>query len=299
MTKSYPHTRSNLVQKKSLGQNFLVNEKVYQFMVQEIAPQKGEVIIEVGPGEGVLTEHLAKSEARIIAVEKDHRLIPSLKEKFKYQKNVTITEEDILKFDPKKLRFDLFADPRSNLGIFNYKLVGNIPYYLTSHLLRITLEDWPKPKSILFMVQKEVAQRMTAKPPRMNLLALSVQFFAKAKIVKKISRGNFRPTPKVDSALVKIIPKEKFAFDKLFQKNFFQLAQAAFQNKRKQILNSLTNNLTYRAALFVQGSPVSFKDFLNQKMAGAGIEPTRRPESLSVEEWERITKAFWPEQLSA
>ena len=149
------------------------------------------------------------------------------------------------------------------------------------------------------MVQKEVAQRMTAKPPRMNLLALSVQFFAKAKIVKKISRGNFRPTPKVDSALVKIIPKEKFAFDKLFQKNFFQLAQAAFQNKRKQILNSLTNNLTYRAALFVQGSPVSFKDFLNQKMAGAGIEPTRRPESLSVEEWERITKAFWPELLSA
>src|SRR3989338_10227380 len=182
MTKSYPHTRSNLVQKKSLGQNFLVNEKVYQFMVQEIAPQKGEVIIEVGPGEWVLTEHLAKSEAQIIAVEKDHRLIPSLKEKFKDQKNVTILEGDILKFDPKKLRFDQAFSEKSawsNLGIFNYKLVGNISYYLTSHLLRTALDpavaEWPKPKLILFMMQKEVAQRVTAKPPRMNLLALAVQ----------------------------------------------------------------------------------------------------------------------------
>jgi len=141
---------------------------------------------------------------------------------------------------------------------------------------------------------------VTAKPPRMNLLALAVQLFAEVKIVKNVSKGNFRPMPKVDSALVKIIPKSDSEFltqdYKLQTTNFFQLAQAAFQNKRKQILNSLTNNLTYRAALYLQGCPVSFKDFLSQKLAEAGIEPTRRPESLKLEEWEKLAKLLFQDQ---
>ncbi len=259
-------------------------------MAKEIALQENETIIEVGPGEGVLTEYLAKGGNKIIAVEKDRRLIPLLQEKFKNQKNVTIIEEDILKFDPRS-RFDLFEDLRSNLGIFNYKLVGNIPYYLTSHLIKVVLEEWPKPKLILFMVQKEVAQRITAQPPRMNLLALSVQFFAEVKIVKNVSRGNFRPTPKVDSALIKIVPKLAPEFltknCKIKTVNFFKLARAAFARKRKQILNSLVNNLKLTRVLTAE------------KLAEAGIDPARRPESLSVEEWKRLTQAFWPEQLSA
>jgi len=262
--------------KKSLGQNFLVNEKIYQFIVGETAPQKDEIIIEVGPGEGILTEYLAKSGAQIIAIEKDSRLVPILKEKFKEQKNVIIVEKDILKFSPQNYK----------LETGNYKLVGNIPYYLTSHLLRIVLEDWPKPKLILFMVQKEVAQRMVAKVPDMNLLALSVQFFAEVKIIKNVSKGNFRPAPKVDSALVKIIPKDHFDHDKLFQKNFFKLAQAAFQNKRKQILNSLVHNLKLD------------KVFTTQKLTEAKINPSRRPESLNLEEWEKLTKLLFQEQSS-
>lgn len=258
--------------KKSLGQNFLVNKKIYQFIAEEIAPQKGEVILEVGPGEGILTSYLAESGAEVIAVEKDRRLIPILKEKFKSQKNVIIIEGDILKFDP--LNY--------NLKAATCKLVGNIPYYLTSYLLRIVLEEWPKPKLILFMVQKEVAKRIVAKPSEMSLLALAVQFFATAKIIRNVSKNNFRPAPKVDSALIKIIPKT-VSYSKEFQKKFFELAHAAFENKRKQILNSLVKNLKLE------------KDFITQKLAEVKIEPNRRPETLSLEEWEKLTKLLFSE----
>lgn len=256
-------------------------------MAEEIAPEKGELILEVGPGEGILASILAQKGAQVLAVEKDHRLIPALKEKFKNQKNVTITEEDVLKFNQANPRFDLGIFKDQTLNSTGYKVVGNIPYYITSHLLRMVLEDWPRPKLILFMVQKEVAQRITAKPPKMNLLALAVQFYAEAKIVKNVSKNNFRPVPKVDSALIKIIPKEKIAYTKEFQKNFFKLARAGFGNKRKQILNSLASNLKFD------------KSFVEGKLAAASIEPVRRAESLTIQEWTELTKLLFPEPSSA
>ena len=285
--------------KKSLGQNFLVNEKIYHFMVEEIAPEKGGLVLEVGPGNGILADLLTKKEAKVLAVEKDSRLIPVLKERFKNQKNVIILEGDILKINPAELRFDLFKDQRSNLEKFSYKIVGNIPYYITSHLLRIILEEWPKPKLILFMVQKEVARRITAKPPEMNLLALAVQFYAETKIVKKVSKSNFRPVPKVDSALIKILPKENIPYSKEFQKNFFKTARAGFGNKRKQILNSLSENLKLDPKGVASQLYRAGKSFILQKLAEAKIEPTRRAESLSIEEWVKLTKLLFPEQSSA
>ncbi len=268
-------TRTAFKPKKSLGQNFLINDEIYRFMVQEITPEKGEVILEVGPGTGILTAYLAASGAKVLAVEKDRRLIPVLKEKFKNQKNVKIIEGDILTFDPVELKVKPF------------KFVGNIPYYLTSHLLRIVLEEWPRPKLILLMVQKEVAQRLTAQPPKMNLLALAVQFYAQAKIVKNVSRNNFRPAPQVDSALVKITPKNQLNFPKEFSHKFFQVARAAFGNKRKQILNGLVNNLKLN------------KTVVTKALTQAGINPARRPESLSIEEWEKLIKLLFPELSSA
>ncbi|MDP3731242.1 MAG: 16S rRNA (adenine(1518)-N(6)/adenine(1519)-N(6))-dimethyltransferase RsmA [bacterium] len=274
----------NFKSKKSLGQNFLINEKIYHFMVGEIAPEKGEIILEVGPGEGILADLLTKKEAKVLAVEKDSRLIPSLK-----KKNFEVIEGDILKFNPKKYK----------LKEGKYKIVGNIPYYITSHLLRITLEDWPRPKLILFMVQKEVARRITANPPKMSLLALAIQFYAEAKIVKNVSKNNFRPVPKVDSALIKILPKENIPYSKEFQKNFFKLARAGFGNKRKQILNSLVNNLKLGTEGVASRPYGAGKTFIIQKLAEAKIEPSRRSESLNIEEWVKLTQLLFPEPPSA
>ena len=249
-------------------------------MAEKIAPEKDELILEVGPGEGILTDILAQKGVDVLAIEKDSRLIPILKDKFKNQKNVTILEDDILKLKIETLTGNW------KLKIENYKIVGNIPYYITSHLLRIVLENWPKPKLILFMVQKEVAQRIVAKPPKMSMLSLAVQFYAEAKIVKNVSKNNFRPIPKVDSALIKIIPKqgpEILTKDyKLKTINFFKLARAGFSNKRKQILNSLVNNLKLEKSLIIQA------------LTEAKVDPSRRPESLQIEEWEKLTKLLFP-----
>lgn len=257
---------------KKLGQNWLINPKILEFIVSAANIGPNDTVLEVGPGTGLLTEKLAETGAKIIAVEKDRRLVPALKEKFKNQKNVRIIESDILRFDLDQIK----VEP------WKYKLIGNIPYYLTSHLLRTVLEKWPKPKLILFTVQKEVAQRIVAKPPKMNMLALAVQFYAKAEIVKYISKGNFCPVPKVDSALIKIEPQAQ-THPKTFTENFFKLAKAAYSGKRKQLLNSLSNNLKID------------KKILSRALAQSGIAPTQRPESLSIEKWLKLTQLLFPE----
>ena len=253
---------------KKLGQNFLVNPKINQEITRAAEITEGDVVLEVGAGTGLLTKKLVETGVKIIAVEKDRNLIPALKKKFESQKNVIIIQGDILKSNPQNYK----------LRTMNYKLVGNIPYYLTSHLIRIVLEDWPKPKTILFVVQKEVAKRITAKPPKMSLLALSVQFYADAKILKYISKENFRPVPKVDSALIKIIPKEKLPLAGEETKKFFKLARAGFSGKRKQILNSLSTGLKIK------------KEELIVKLQEAGIDSKRRPESLEIREWLKLSQ---------
>lgn len=282
---------------KKLGQNFLKNVSVLQYVANAAEISADDIVVEVGAGTGLLTEHLAKTGARVITVEKDKNLIPVLESKFKNQKNVTIIEEDIL-----KLRFNgksaahLALDPRliarefsgkravDLLDIkiinFRYKVVGNIPYYLTSHLLKKILTEWPSPKLILFMVQKEVAQRIAAKPPKMSLLALSVQFYADVKILKYVPKENFWPIPKVDSALIKILPKEQNQTEKIDIEKVLKLARSAFSGKRKQILNSLSAGLDFP------------REVLGEKLNEAEIDSKRRPETLSLNEWEKLSKIF-------
>lgn len=256
---------TKIVPKKSLGQHFLVNPRVLDKIVAAAEISKNDVVLEVGPGTGNLTKKLAEKAGKVIAIEKDRRLIELLKETFK-NTNVEIAEGDILKLDIETL----FKNSKLEIGNSDYKVVGNIPYYITSHFLRTVFEKWPRPKLIVLTVQKEVAQRIVAKPPRMNLLALSVQFFSEPKIIGYISKKNFRPRPKVDSAIIKLIPKEKPAVD---PEKFFKLVRTGFSQKRKQLKNNLYKVLGHKTI-----------EILNK----AGVAPKARTEELSISDWLKI-----------
>lgn len=252
--------------KKTLGQNFLLNPGVIDKIVSAVEINRNDVIIEIGPGTGTLTEKFTQKSSRVFAIEKDHRLIAGLKEKFSARSgpssgwnNVEIIEGDILKFQPQDY----------GLQDSEYKIVGNIPYYITSHLLKTVFENWPMPELIVLMVQKEVAQRIMAKPPHMNLLALSVQFFAKPEIISYVSRGSFRPMPKVDSAIIRLTPKNNLQLTTNDQQQFFKLVKTAFAGKRKQLKNTIGSELLKKTSLKV-GS---------------------RPEELSLESWLKIASA--------
>jgi len=253
--------------KKSLGQNFLINEGIYKKIVAALEIKGDDTIIEVGPGLGTLTEYLAESGAKIIAVEKDRKFAAYLKNKFPDRKNVRIIEGDILKFNPAYYQ----------LQTINYKVVGNIPYYLTSHLLRIVLEKWPRPRLVVLMLQKEVAQRIIAKPPDMSLLAVSVQYYAKPEITNYVSAGSFYPPPKVDSAIIKLEIRNQKIENRKNDKEFFRVVRAGFSGKRKQLANNLS-----------AGLKLSKKE-IELKLLAVDVDPRRRAETLTVEEWQKIT----------
>ena len=244
-----------IIPKKSLGQNFLVNKGVVQKILNAAEITNSDLVLEIGTGKGVLTEELRKKANRVIAIEKDHRLINDLKNTFREFSNVEIIEDDVFKFDP----YSIIHIP--------YKIVANIPYYITSHLLKTIFEKWPMPELVVLMVQKEVAQRIVAKPPEMNLLALSVQFFAEPKIISYVSRGSFRPIPKVDSAIIRLVPRRETRItDQEFREKFFRLAKTAFAGKRKQLKNTVGL----------------------ERLTKVGIKPESRPEELSLEDWLKL-----------
>ena len=251
--------------KKSLGQNFLVNPRILDKIVAAAEISEDDVVLEIGPGTGNLTAKLAEKAKQVIAVEKDKRLIEELREKFK-NKNVEIIEADILKF---KIQ-------NSNFKNDQYKIVANIPYYITSKFLRIIFEEWPRPKVIVLTIQKEVAQRIMAKPPKMNLLALSVQFFSEPKIIGYISKKKFRPRPKIDSAIIKLTPRENLLTND--PEKFFKIAKAGFSGKRKQLINSLSTNLKMG------------KEEIKKILKEAGINQEIRPGELDIEDWIKLEK---------
>ena len=258
--------------KKSLGQNFLITESVYQKIISALELTPNDTVVEVGPGLGTLTEFLASSEAKIIAVEKDSRCIEHLKQKFRNQKNVTISEGDVLAFNPTEY----------NLMAGNWKLVGNIPYYITSHLIRVALENWPAPKSIVLMMQKEVAQRICAKPPHMSLLAVSVQYYAQPKIISHVSRGNFYPSPEVDSSIIKLVLRDAYQVLRAAGDKFFEVVKAGFAGKRKQLGNNLSAGLKLE------------KKYIEERLTSIDINPMRRAETLTLEQWQNIVTMLLP-----
>ncbi|MFH1769531.1 MAG: 16S rRNA (adenine(1518)-N(6)/adenine(1519)-N(6))-dimethyltransferase RsmA [Parcubacteria group bacterium] len=256
---------------KRLGQNFLMNEGIYKRLIDAVEPVAGDTIVEVGPGLGTLTEYLAQTNTNILAIEKDAKLAQYLTEKYESQNRVTIIKDDILEFDPAK--YGLKTD--------KYKIVGNIPYYLTTRLLRIVFSSWPRPQSIVLMMQREVSQKIVAKPPNMSLLATAVQYYTVPQIIMRVSRGSFYPAPDVDSAIIKLIPHKNDIIDKEYDSLFFKVVTAGFGQKRRQLLNTLSAGL---------GIP---KETVQTALEKTGIDPKERAQNLTINQWHDTTKAFY------
>ncbi len=258
--------------KKEFGQNFLVNKGVLKKIVDASSLKKDDVVLEVGPGLGVLTLELAKKVKKVIAVEKDKNMVRVLREVLKRGgiENVEVLNEDILKLDFKKLKLK------------EYKVVANIPYYLTSALIRKFLEFDNSPvggklKKMVLMIQKEVAQRICEKK-KMSLLSLSVQFYATPRLLFKVSKGSFFPSPKVDSAVVEIAPKKELSLPKKDIEKFFKLVKAGFSAPRKQLLGNLNKEILLD------------KEKLKEIFKEMKINEKSRAEDLKEKDWVSLVR---------
>ncbi len=267
--------RAGLRARKGLGQHFLVDNEVLEIVVKAAELKTSDIVIEVGPGLGILTWELARQAGRVIAVELDDNLAVMLEKKFAAVTNVAIVNKDILKSNPVSLLSGC------NISTSNgYKLVANLPYYITSAALRHFLEAELKPELLVVMVQKEVAQVIAAQPGDMSLLSVGVQFYGKPTIVAEVSAGSFYPQPKVDSAVLKIEvhPKPVVAVNDV--EGFFNLVRAGFGTRRKQMVNSIARGAGLK------------KEVTKSLLGKSGIEPTRRAETLSLEEWGKLWRQF-------
>lgn len=271
--------RYGLQPSKGLGQNFLVADWVYERILDASALDRGAIVLEIGPGLGTLTRRLAARARRVIAVELDRRLIPILEEALAEFANVALVRGDILALDPVALLCEQLQVPAEQLA---YHVVANLPYYITSHVLRHLLMARVRPRQMTLLVQREVAERITAKPGEMSLLALSVQVFGAPRLICRVPPSAFVPRPKVSSAVltVHIYPQPLIAEERLG--TFFTVVRAAFEQKRKQLLNSLAVGLALDKAM------------IEKALMVAGIDPSRRPQMLSVEEWARLAVRLEP-----
>lgn len=259
-----------------LGQNFLKDQSVVDKIIQSANLSADDFVIEIGPGEGVLTTELAKHAGKVLAVEIDQNLIPALENKFKDTPNVEIIHADILKLDLKKEVVMRYA-----IHDTRYKVIANIPYYITSPIIRLFLEsETPclpagrRLSEMILMVQKEVAERIAEKPGKMSILAVSVQYYADAEILFHVPRESFFPVPEVDSAVIKIIPKNKF--EEKTTQNFFKVVRAGFPAKRKTLVNNLANTFHLE------------KKDVEEKLKTLGFNPNVRAQELSVEDWKKL-----------
>jgi len=263
--------------RKELGQNFLINARVLEIILAAAEVGTQDTVLEVGSGLGVLTQALAEQARRVVTVEVDKQLVEILQHRLRRFPNVEIVLGDILTLDICQLLQDKHAH-----RISPYKVVANIPYYITSALLRHFLEASIRPQLIVLMVQKEVAQRIVAKPGQMSLLAISVQFYGRPKIVAHVSASSFYPVPEVDSTIVRIDPHEQLALADDDIAPFFQVVRAGFAQRRKQLHNALTHGLHLSA------------EQITEAMLEAGIERQRRAQTLSVSEWVQLYRALRP-----
>lgn len=266
----------NLRPDRRLGQNFLVDDNALRKVVAAAEIQPDMEVLEVGAGLGSLTRYLAIQSAAVTAVELDQRLLPILKRVLDPYGNVAVVEGDILDLDPGDL-----------MGEAPYQVVANIPYYITSAVIRHLLEARQQPRALVLTVQKEVAERICAGPGDMSLLALSVQVYGQPEICGRIPAGAFYPVPKVDSAIVRVdLAREPVVPVELLDL-FFRLAKAGFSQKRKTLRNSLAGGMHWRA------------DRAEMLLEAAGINPQRRAETLLVVEWERLTRKLHEQEVGA
>lgn len=255
--------------KKSLGQNFLVEPAGLNKIIHASALTTADEVLEIGAGLGSLTYLLAQCAQQVTAVEIDRSMLAPLREALGRFNNVRIVEGDILELEPDQL-----------VQQQDYIVVANIPYYISSAIIRHLMGAQRRPKRVVLTVQKEVAERIIARDGKMSLLSLSVQVFGQVSMVGVIPAGSFLPAPEVDSAVLKIelYPEPLVSLEQ--QEAFFRLAHAGFGQKRKTLRNSLA------AGLALTGTDVEL--FLME----IGIDPQRRAETLSIQEWKKLTEAW-------
>jgi 16S rRNA (adenine1518-N6/adenine1519-N6)-dimethyltransferase len=265
--------------KKSLGQHFLIDEAVLGHILAAAELSPGDIVIEVGPGLGVLTEGLAKEGASVIAVELDAKLVALLKKGLAGFPSVRIIHGDILKIAPRELL-------ERNLAVSDlargYKVIANLPYYITSPVLSHFLEAQPRPSRMVVMVQKEVGEAIAAAPGKMRFLSVKAQFYSKPAIVSHVAAASFYPAPKVDSVILRLDIYSRPPIEVSDVASFFDIVMHGFRAPRKQLRNSLAHSL--------EMPPGQVASLLEK----AGIEPRRRAETLSLQEWRELWKIFAP-----
>jgi len=265
--------------KKRLGQHFLVDEDVLECILSAAELSQEDIVVEVGPGLGMLTKRLAEMAGEVIAVELDSRLASTLAKRLASFPNVSIIHRDILKISPLQLLEDYLTTPELNRS---YKVVANLPYYITSPILHHFLEASLKPSFMVVMVQREVGQAIAANPGKMSLLSVRVQFYSKPTLITYVPAKSFYPPPKVDSVVLRLDIYPSPPIEVSDVSGFFDMVNRGFRSRRKQLRNSLAQALAMPPAQVVS---------LLQK---ADIEAKRRAETLSLEEWRELWQVFAP-----
>lgn len=271
-----PQKLGKIDAKKSLGQNFLNNTRIPKLMADAGDVGKGDVVLEIGPGTGVLTRELLARGARVVAIEADERAVASLQESFHTEiaaETLVIIHADIRMFpDFPRTTLGKSGDSLATLGIteHSYKVVANIPYYLSGILFRTFLESTLQPSTLVFLVQKEVAERI-ARDKKESLLSLSIKAFGNPRYVATVKRGNFSPSPKVDSAIIAITDIAHARLKDITEPVFFTILHAGFAAKRKQLLGNLTKLYS--------------RDTLLHTFSSLGLKDDVRGEDLTIETW--------------
>jgi len=261
----------NMRPNKAFGQNFLIDRSILMKIVAAAEIDADDEMLEVGAGTGVLTRELAQQARRVVAVELERDMLALLAKTTSYFPNVELIARNLL-----------FLNPVEIFGQAPYKLVANLPYYITAPTFRHFLESANPPRVLVVMVQQEVAQRIIAQPGDLSLLAISVQFYGQPRIVARVPASSFYPAPKVDSAILRVDVHADAPLTAVERESFFRLVQAGFSERRKQLHNSLTHGLHYK------------NEIIRAWLAEAGIEASRRAETLSIAEWLQLWRVGPP-----
>lgn len=253
---------------KTYGQNFLMDDMVLHRMAEVAEVTAEDFVVEVGPGIGNLTRVLLEQAGQVVSIEKDDQFLSVLREYKSEHDNFDYVLSDVLEVDITKV-----------VGVDEYKVVANIPYYVTGKIIQHFIQTQLRPQSMTLLMQKEVAQNMTAAAGKLNLLALSVQLYADVRLVEVVQSHKFYPEPKVDSAVVHITFSKNPKYNlPVSEQKLFQLLRACFAGKRKQIHNTLQNNLGLT------------KEQVETVLSKAGLEDSLRPQQLTIEQWLELAK---------
>jgi len=267
----------NLLLNKRLGQHFLIDRNVLNKIIEFADLRKSDVVLEIGAGVGTLTRELAKRVRKVVAVEMDKGLCEISKETTKEFGNIEIVCQDILGVPSEDLIKKIVTSGDNTSVIQDFKVVANLPYQITSPVLKKFLASRHKPKMMLLLVQKEVAEKICASPPDMSRISVLVQFYGQPEVLAQVSKNCFWPKPEITSNILKIKVYSKPPF-KIDEKKFFQIVRIGFSSPRKQLINNLSSGLRKN------------KKYVKIWLEKAGIKSERRAETLNIREWVEVTK---------